>query len=235
MVVDKPTFSVLLKPVATNDQILDAWHNYQDLKTRLLDQDDFCNVSGKTYPKKSAFRKLALAFGISIEIINERRIELGQNFAYEVTAKATSPNGRYVTAFGSCHSDEKRGGKASDIRSIASTRSINRSVSDLLGGVIGISAEEMIGDTNEPQYEPFKPEVTKPNNSKEVFANLFKAHGPESEPEDLASEKQVFLIRKLVDQKISDESEQEFYLNGLENKSKFEASGLIKRLLGVSV
>lgn len=48
--------------------------------------------------KKSGYRKIALAFGISTEITHQERQDLKDYFVYTVTVKATAPNGRYMTA-----------------------------------------------------------------------------------------------------------------------------------------
>jgi|GEM_PF-1751039 len=236
VVMDKPVFSVLLKPVATNDQILEAWRNYQDLKVRLLDKDDFCEVGGKKYACKSAHRKLALAFGVSVEIVDEKRLEVGSSVTYEITAKATSPNGRSMSAMGVCSSDERRQMKYADVKAISQTRATNRAISDLLGGILGTSLEELDLSNPEPQYEPFKQETARPreNNATQVFTDLFNNHRQdEVAVEDMASDKQKGLIRHLVETKISGESEEQYYLGRLDQVSKLEASNMIKALLGI--
>ena len=236
LAIEKPAFSVLLKPVANNEEILRAWATYNELKTRLLDETDFCEVSGQSYPRKSAFRKLALAFGISVEIVDEKRLDLGGNVvAYEITAKATSPNGRYMTAVGSAHSNEKKYAKQSDVRAIGQTRATNRAVSDLIGGVLGVSAEEVISEsTVESQYVPFKSETPKPSPRvyDQAVTDIFDNVSHNQVAEEPASEKQKNLIISLVDQRIQDEATRAVYLNDLGGLSKFGASDRIKQLLG---
>ena len=238
LAAEKPAFSILLKPIASNAEILQFWQNYRELKAKLLDPvEDFCEVQGKRYPKKSAYRKLALAFGISVEIITERRLELANGVvAYEVTAKAISPNGRNMTALGSCHSNEKKFGKPSDVRAIANTRSCNRAISDLLAD-LGTSAEEIISEPVE-SYQSLgeEPAKSKSNNSGLVFGNLInnrKKYEEGPEEESTATDRQLALINKLLDQKpLSDSERAAFYETFEQSLTKSQASDIIRELLG---
>ena len=61
----------------------------------------------------------------------ENRINFDTYFVYEVTCRATSPNGRYIEACASCASNEKEfSHKENDVRATAQTRASNRSISD---------------------------------------------------------------------------------------------------------
>lgn len=115
----------------------------------------------RDFPKKSAFRKLALFYGVSTDLVSkEKTLKEGGGFVwtYRVRASITSKDGRVrsVTQEGSCDSKEmERGGQNTriehDSASTALTRATNRAISDLIG--FGqVSAEEMTpGSTPEPR------------------------------------------------------------------------------------
>ena len=236
--LERPAFSLLVKPVVSNQEILTAWQAYQDLKLKLLTKDDFAIIQGQEFAKKSAYRKLALAFGVSVEITDEKRIELsGNNFGYDVTAKATSPNGRFMFSMASAHSNEKKFSKPSDVRAIAQTRATNRAISDLLGGVLGVSADEMVINAEPVAYEPFSREEEKDEEKEDedmdnqYFDNLFKERNEDNLEFQSATGKQLALIEKLAESKCSSERERSEYLNDLDNLSKSVASERIGRLL----
>lgn len=241
--LEKPVFSMLVTPVVSNQEILTAWQAYQELKLKLLTKDDFAKIQGQEFPKKSAYRKLALAFGVSVEILSEKRIEIPSGIAYEITAKAISPNGRFMTAVGSAHSNEKKFSKPSDIRAIAQTRATNRAISDLLGGVLGVSADEIVSDSEPEIYEPFsKEEIEEPEEEAEVnngemnksyFDKMFAEQETPIADSSMATQKQIDLIIKLAESKCHSELDRNYYLKGVESGilSKATASQYISQLL----
>lgn len=140
--------------------------NYQDLVKALLDvEEDY--QDGKK--KKSAWRKLATAFNISDEIVNEQLIfddVDGQIVTARYKVKAILPNGRSTIGVGVCSIYDKirytatkkydadtetpsnfelRGRFSNaehDVPSTAHTRAKNRAISDLIGAG-ETSAEEL--------------------------------------------------------------------------------------------
>lgn len=151
------TSQISLKPIQSVEAIVDAYHEYNKLKQMLLTDSDYQTIKWKTCIKKSGFRKLACAFGISIQVTKENRINFDTYFVYEVTCRATSPNGRYIEACASCASNEKEfSHKENDVRATAQTRASNRSISDLIGGG-EVSAEEIDQDTHEIKQEDKTP------------------------------------------------------------------------------
>lgn len=98
----------IIAPVASIEQIAMSYKEYLNLKSKLLNESDYMTIAGKQYMKKSGYRKLSLAFGISTEIIHQERKDLDDRFVYTVTVKATSPSGRYMTASGACASTERK-------------------------------------------------------------------------------------------------------------------------------
>ena len=138
--------SPILEPIGSAERIKDALRRYTELRNQLLSKDDWQTivVNGKKREvlKKSGFRKLAMAFSLSTEIVRETRRDFEKYFVYEITCKAIAPNGRYATACASCASDEQEFSHVeNDTRAIGQTRATNRAIADLLGE--GVSAEEM--------------------------------------------------------------------------------------------
>lgn len=230
----KPMQSIpLVVPITSNAKILEAWRNFQDLKIKLLDNQDFVEIKGERYAKKSTFRKLALAFGISTDVIKEERIENKNSFGYEVTIKAVSPAGRFMTAMGSCHSDERRFNKSSDIRAIAQTRATNRAIADLIGWSAP-SAEEMMSEIPDE-------ESSAPVDNQQWLDNIFEEHEDSSVKEKQNGNTQIFskpitdkqraLLTSLINQKVYDPEEREDRLNEIDSLSKYDASELISEFL----
>jgi hypothetical protein len=146
-IVPAVTMPALVRPIAEPEEIVAAWKQFEDLKQRILTHIDFQEIQGKPRILKSGWRKIAAAFGISDQLVQEERREYttagGQPyFVWEVTARAIAPNGRYADAVGSCASNERRFSHLDhDTRATAHTRAKNRAVSDLVGGG-EVSAEE---------------------------------------------------------------------------------------------
>src|SRR5262245_39670503 len=139
----------ILRPVASSEEVLAAWQQFQELKRNLLTLDDYQDVQGRPRIKKSGWRKIAAAFGISDQILREERRDFERPavatryFVWEITVRAVAPNGRYADAVGSCASNERRFAHLDhDVRAVAHTRAKNRAVADLVGGG-EVSAEEI--------------------------------------------------------------------------------------------
>jgi hypothetical protein len=157
----------VIRPVGSAEEVLAAWQQFQDVKRSLLTLDDYQEIQGRARIKKSGWRKIAAAFGISDQILCEERREhgtpgqSGAYFVWEIRSRAVAPNGRYVDAVGSCASNERRFSHVDhDVRAVAHTRSKNRAVADLVGGG-EVSAEEIEGEmaealrrAPEPAYGP---------------------------------------------------------------------------------
>ncbi|PLX27652.1 hypothetical protein C0583_00225 [Candidatus Parcubacteria bacterium] len=228
----KPVLSSpLVMPVVDNHKILEAWRNFNELKMKLLEDSDFIILKGEKYAKKSAFRKLAFAFGISCEIKREERVELDDGYAYEITMRSSSPSGRFMTSVASCHSNERHFSKDSDVRAIAQTRATNRAVADLIGWSAP-SAEEMMTELPEPDERPTH-EATPNNWFEKIISN------PENRPvrteeqiaSRLLSSKQRSLLISLIGEKIHDPEERENQLAMVDSLSKGEAHQLISDML----
>src|SRR5690348_2393632 len=108
LAVRQATETGIIRPVASADEVLAAWRQFQDIKRNLLTIEDYQDIQGRPRIKKSGWREIAAAFGISDELLREERREVetptGQHFVWEVTVRAIAPNGRYADAVGSCSS-----------------------------------------------------------------------------------------------------------------------------------
>jgi len=95
---------MLVTAAAPAETIIAAFQEYQGLTERLLVADDYQAIEGKQFKKKSAYRKLSVAFGVSFEILERvhDRDEFGRIIRSEFTVRATAPNGRYMDGYGAC-------------------------------------------------------------------------------------------------------------------------------------
>ena len=122
----------------------------------LIRPEDTVMIQGKEFKKKSYWRKLAIVFGLSIDVIEERR-EVNPRtgeVTYHIKAKATAPNGQFVVGLGSCSQFEKGKQRTEhETRTTAETRAKNRAVSDMLAWG-EVSAEEVDMDYEYGKQEP---------------------------------------------------------------------------------
>lgn len=222
----KPPQSLLIKPVASINDIVAAWQDYQNLKAKLLNESDYQMIQGKNCIKKSGWRKIQTAFSISDEIISEKRKEYKDYFVVEVVTKVTAPNGRFAFGVGSCASNERKFAHVEhDVISTSHTRSKSRAIADLVGGG-DVSAEEMVIEVPEEKVEA--------NN--EWLNNIFSDENnkPVREAgtdEEHITTRQRDLLVNLLYQKIADEEERNRRLEMVDGFSKFDASHAIKELL----
>ena len=216
--------SLLTQPVASIEQITKAWNNYQELKNSLLNQNDYQDVKGKKYIKKSGWRKIQTAFGISDELVSEERKDFDKYFVYEITIKVSAQNGRFAFGVGSCASSERNFAHTEhDVRSTAHTRAKNRAISDLVGGG-EVSAEEVISQSNNSASEE--------NNDYQNYALSEEQECIENPTEeDLITDKQKNFITDLIFQQTVDEEERNQKLAVIDGLSKWDASELIEKLL----
>jgi len=152
---------------------LEIMSAFQELKQKVLDANDTVMISGKQYTKRSGWRKIAMAFNISTEIVKIEREKIDdKTYVVRVIARAIAPGGRVSEEIGVCDSSEfERGnlqGTLHNIETKAVTRAINRAISNLVGGG-EVSAEEIIKgpdevvkerEIEEPQKEPQKELIT---------------------------------------------------------------------------
>ena len=135
---------------------------FQELKSKLLDENDVVQIEGKKYIKRSGWRKIALAFNISTEIVEVSREEKDGKYIVRVKARAVAPNGRISEELGVCDSSEFENGRLKpsihNIETKATTRALNRAISNLVGGG-EVSAEEIADDEgSQPQESQPQPQ-----------------------------------------------------------------------------
>lgn len=170
----------LVRPAADLHQIERSFRDYMELCERLLVPDDFQQIGQKQFRKKSAWRKLAVAFGVSCEIRSREYEREGRHIIRaEVVERATAPNGRFMDGLGACDAFERccenpckkkswRGHTCCtadcngfvhfskpnhDIPATAATRARNRACADLFG-MGEVSAEEITDDGEHAQAAP---------------------------------------------------------------------------------
>ena len=234
---------MLLKPIADANTIVEAYREYQLLKTKLLQEIDYQVIRGKKYIKKSGFRKLSTAFGISTSIVREARLNLEGYFVYEITVRATASSGRYSEACASCASNEREFSHIeNDVRATAQTRWTNRAIADLIGSW-EVSAEE-IGYTDSKQdTDILKSDTRITNKETEYNFSELEDWKPVIErgfvhknnrtylPNELMTVKQKSLLIKLIETKYKDEQTRSGLFQRLNFLTKMEAGEAIKKML----
>lgn len=258
------TPQITLKPIQSVEAIVDAYHEYNKLKQMLLTENDYQTIKWKSCIKKSGFRKLACAFGISTEITRENRINFEKHFVYEVTCRATAPNGRFVEACASCSSIEKEFSHLeNDVRATAQTRASNRAISDLIGWG-EVSAEEL-DDTKilskaedktlpnktfipyhqtewgKKHYESIKNKNPVPTiiqeeleNSEPHMNGIVHKQNKTYETQELMTVKQKQYLIKLIEIKYPDEQTRAKLYNRLLSLTKSDATRAIQKMLTIA-
>ena len=115
----------------------------------LIGPNDIQKEGARSFKRKSAWRKLARHFGISVHCtLTDVRVERRENgFTAYAVATGAAPWGQSWTDVGACGSDEESGRRTiteADAVATAMTRASNRAVSNLIA-MGEVSAEE-IGD-----------------------------------------------------------------------------------------
>lgn len=143
----------VLRPLDVTQQ-REAMQLYQQGLQSILDPSDWQDAGrGEKFVKKSGWRKIAAWFDLSIEFVRDvvERDDAGAPQRAQVVARAIAASGRYADGDGYCDVSETRFRKESarqklenDLRGTATTRAVNRAVSNLVG-MGAVSAEEVDG------------------------------------------------------------------------------------------
>lgn len=138
--------SPIVIPAVTPEYMKGQMKLFQRMKASLLDRDqDIATIQGQPYVKRSGWRKFALAFNLSDEIVREVKDVIGNNFTWRIWVRAWAPNGRSVVGIGACSSEERSFAHLQhDVYATAHTRAKNRALSDLIGSG-EVSWEEIKG------------------------------------------------------------------------------------------
>lgn len=245
------TEQIVLKPVSSVESIIEAYREYNRLKDNLLIEGDYQVIKWKKCIKKSGFRKLATAFGISTEIVRENRINFEKYFIYEITVRAISPNGRFTESCSSCASNEKDFNHIeNDVRATAQTRGTNRAIADLIGSW-EVSAEELdqvpplwnkteVVIPKDTTYQPYHetPEGKKHysnmenrNKNPQYKIEEAKSSSTDNEDPELMTIKQKNYLIKLIEIRYQDEPTRATLFNRLKSLTKSEAKDAIGKML----
>jgi len=130
-----------------------AMQQFEAVKRRIVGKEDVVKSKGKEYIRRSGFRKIALAYRISTQLLERRWERAGNEVIAYAAYRAIAPNGRYADGEGWCSLSEANVKKLSSqpgmagkqyhvAAAIAATRAINRAIADLIGGG-QVSAEEV--------------------------------------------------------------------------------------------
>lgn len=151
-----------LVTAAPVDDVVALQRQYVKLCSALLDATDIHRIrddkgNWREYKKRSAWRKLAVAFNVSAETVeyDETRDDDGAIVRARYTVRALAPNGRHMDGVGVCDIGERRfksnkDRAEHDLPATAYTRAANRAFADLFG--LGeVSAEEI--DTTQAEFD----------------------------------------------------------------------------------
>ncbi len=96
--------SSLATLAAPIEEIKHAQQQYQEVCRALLDENDIQAIGGREFKKRSAWNKLAVAFGVSTELIRttHERNDRGRIVRTECVVRAIHPNGRTADGIGAC-------------------------------------------------------------------------------------------------------------------------------------
>lgn len=144
------TEDLTLLPQANLSGAVELVKEFQKAKAQLLTKDDMVRRGDGFSINKSGWRKIALAFGVSTEVLKTETVQIEGVYTCRVTAKASSSSGKFCTNIGLCDANEVRASRMDptphNIEAKAATRAINRAISDLVGGG-EVSAEELPDDS----------------------------------------------------------------------------------------
>ncbi len=190
-----------------------ALEQFKKLKTSVLGPEDTVIIEGKPFIKRSGWRKIALAFNISTEILSIEHEKLENDYIVRVRARATAPNGRISEGVAACSKSEFSGkrekmGTVHNIEATASTRAINRAISDLVGGG-EVSAEEIVTEQETAQAPPQQ----QPQSSDKI-----------------TNKQLVFIKQLMVNKEVQEFVNKELNGKAIESLTKTEASDLLDKI-----
>ena len=134
-------------PVASAEDLVEAMKRFEEIKGKLLVRDrDTYTIENVERIRKSGWRKLALAFGVSDEIVREDVVHDTTDPSYlcvHTRVKAWARGGRTVEGTGTASSRERKFAHLEhDLHALAHTRAKSRAIADMLGSSDLIAEEE---------------------------------------------------------------------------------------------
>jgi len=179
------------------------------IRSHLLTQEDIYVVKDKTYINRKGYRKLAVAFSISTQVISESRIESWDTIIYNFTVRATTALGRYVEASASCSSSERDFNNLEhDVRAVSQTRASNRAIGELIW--LSHLPKSNSGD--------IVPQEKQEGSQEDIWG-------------DAITVKQKRLLIKLIESKYQDESMRNDEYQKIHSMTKSEARIIIRDLI----
>lgn len=100
------TDNTLLTPVEDIDRVVEVYDQFEEIKEKLLGNGDTTKIGSNMHVNKSGWRKIATAFNVSVETIEDSRSVEDGIIHFKVKARATAPNGKVATGVGMCSSNE---------------------------------------------------------------------------------------------------------------------------------
>src|SRR5690606_31072830 len=156
-----------------------------------------------------------------------------RHYVARVVVRATAPWGQTVEAVGLCDTREARFRSAAarakathDVEATAATRATNRAISDLIAAG-EVSAEEIEHDgATEPAPRPSRPRASRPAQP---------AMGDSAPTGEMASERQIQFIRRLLAERDVDEATRQATESAINSGqlTRREASRLIGELMSL--
>ena len=190
-------------------EIQSAFSEIDLIKSKLLTNDDTYTLKSKTYINKRWYRKLAVAFSISTQIISEDRVQNGDDIIYNFTMRASTPLWRYVEASSSCSSIERDFNNVEhEVRAVSQTRASNRAIGEL----IWLSEVTYIGSSNN-------------------IAQPIKEDKQQDVSDNTITAKQKRLLIKLIESKYSDEASRSIEYKKIHSMTKNAARVCIRDLI----
>jgi hypothetical protein len=198
-IIEVPANLKPVMPLMNPTEAKAAWELYEKVKSALLNSTDYQAIAGKQYIKRSGFRKIAVAFGISDTILSEEktnREDPEHSFVWRIKVGVSAPNGRSAVGVGACDSKERNFAHLEhDVYSTAHTRAKSRAISDLVAGG-ALSAEELADDEN-PCAPPINVTPQKPATESLWQQIPVGTKGPWEKTDDLSNDEVQAVIAEM--------------------------------------
>lgn len=110
-IVEASQPSGIVEPAADASEVKEMYDRFSDMKSEIIGKEDKQKIGNNFFIKKSGWRKIATAFNVSVSVAEKeiKREPIAEGFELIhviVTAEASAPNGKSVSAMGACSSNE---------------------------------------------------------------------------------------------------------------------------------
>ena len=120
----------------TPEALVEFYKQYEDIKKKLLTENDYVIINGVKTIAKSGWFKLGVAFNLDTLIINEqRRVSEDSIITWEIAVQCRAPNGRLVQEVGVCDDGPRDRKDVAEhvVKAMAMTRATERAYIKMLG------------------------------------------------------------------------------------------------------